>query len=525
MANKLDAPGKPQSGTKGEGGGFLQRLFNIFLGGGDPDAERKKQLRLLGKDLTHSRFKFYRPKSFEALPGLARFFYEVYKTVAPAQVSLNNAASSGVLKAFVIESFLGAEQKAILERLTEPYIMEQSKTKATKDLQEQVKHDMINFFAAIDAERSTQIDGAYNVLLTFINFTNFDFYFLLKKFDANITERSFAYNPRFEPISADYIADDMADFLEVFMSLNLEADWKRIFGALKEYRNIDVIQIDTWQKLIPALAEVRKGQILEQVVRHVKQDPYMLFSPRLANERIVEPYIDKIKNQTTMLIQKISQERRSSKIEELSKAVFGTSVILRMKNYTEKANLVYAKKMLGGYIQTAALNYLKAYLMDYFKKDIRELVDVLLIRGQWGTNIQSQQLSDSYHVMLDMSDQIIRFDDNLADDGDMGSRLRNAVNKADRDKDAGKYLRQLLKDTNDMATAIVNKSAVNLITIGRHLRGMIDDLSKPHHEMILNWREIENVSGKPMKEHLTQIYKKIYYMVQLLQYYVKEDKE
>ncbi|MCK7517885.1 MAG: hypothetical protein MZV64_09340 [Ignavibacteriales bacterium] len=53
----------------------------------------------------------------------------------------------------------------------------------------------------------------------------------------------------------------------------------------------------------------------------------------------------------------------------------------RMKNYTEKANVVFAKRMLGGFTQTVALNYLRAFLIDFFKKDVRELVDLLIIRG------------------------------------------------------------------------------------------------------------------------------------------------
>jgi hypothetical protein len=39
-----------------------------------------------------------------------------------------------------------------------------------------------------------------------------------------------------------------------------------------------------------------------------------------------------------------------------------------MKNYTDKTNVVFAKKMSGGYTQTAALNYLRAFLIDFFKK-------------------------------------------------------------------------------------------------------------------------------------------------------------
>lgn len=501
--------------------GLFQKILGLF-GMGDPAADKKRLVKSIGKDLSRSRYKFYKPKSGEALPGLARFFYETYKVVAPAQVMLTNAAQSGTLKSFVIESFLTPEQRQQSECLTDAYIQEKAKTVNIKDLQEQLKQTTISFFAAFDAEKTAQIDGAYSTLLSFINFINFDFFFLLKKFDSSISERNFSYNPKFESISGDYVADDLHDFLEVFMALNLDADWKRIFNALKEYRNMDVIQVDSWTKLVPALKEVRESAVLEHIIMHVKEDPLLTITPRPAGDRIVEAFLDKLKNQTAMTLQKIAQERRNSKIEELAKAVFGTAIVLRLKNYTDKANAAYAKRMLGGYTQTAALNYLKAYLIDYFKKDIREIVDVLLIRGQWSTSVQSQQLSDAYHGLLEVSETIILFDDSLGDDGELGAKLRNVLGKADRDKDALKYLRQILKDTNDKALALVNKAAINLITIGRHLKSLIEDISKPRHELILNWKEVENASAVPMKEIMTESYKKIYYMVQLLQYYVKE---
>jgi len=503
-------------------GGFFQKILGMF-GMGDPSSDKKRLVKNLGKDIARSRYKFYKPKSTEALPGLARFFYETYKVIAPAQVMLTNSAQSGALKSFVIEIFLSPEQRQQSEFLTDASIQEKSKTLNVKELQEYVKQNMLSFFSAFDADKSAQIDSSYSTLLSFINFINFDFFFLLKKFDSNITERSFTYSPKFDSLSGDYVADDLHDFLEVFLALNLEADWKKIFGALKEYRNMEVIQVDTWTKLVPALRDVRDSGILEQIVRHIKRDPFITVVPRASTERIVEPFIDKMKNQMTMSLQKIAQERRNSKIDDLAKAVFGTTIVLRLKNYTEKSNVVFAKKLLGGYTQTPALNYLKAYLIDFFKKDIREIVDVLLIRGQWSTSIQSQQLSDGYHALLEVSEQIIQFDDGLADDGDMGTKLRNVLAKADRDKEALKYVRQLLKDVNDKALGLVNKAALNMITVGRHMKSLIDDISKPRHELILNWKDVENTSAIPMKEAMTESYKKIYYMVQLLQFYVKED--
>jgi hypothetical protein len=513
------------SANAGSGGeNILQKILSIFAGMGDPDSEKKKILKAIGKDLTRSRFKFLKVKGPEALPGLARFFYELYKVTAPAQMFLQNASSSGGLRAFVIESFLSPDQRAFEEHLTESFIMEQAKTMALKDLQEKAMSDLTSFLAIFDSEKTREIDSAFNTLIAFANFVNFDFYFFLKKFDSGLPERNFSYKPKFEAINAEYVADDVSDFLEVFMPIDLEADWSRIFQALKEYRNADIIQGDAFQKILAPSADIRRSQVLDQFVRFVKKDPYWTVQPRYPNERIVEPFIQKLKAQIETLLQRINAEKRNAKIDEIANNVFGTTVVVRMKNYTEKANVVFAKKMLGGYTQVPALNYLKAYLMDFFKKDIREIVDILLIKGKWTTSVQSQQLSDSYHALLEVSTDILTFDESLADEGELGSRLRASVLKSDRDKEQTKYLRTMLKDVNDRAAGLVTKSAVNLIQIGRHLKALVEDQAKVgHHEMLLNWREIENAGSKPLRVLLVDVYKKIYWMVQLLQHFVKKD--
>ena len=94
--------------------------------------------------------------------------------------------------------------------------------------------------------------------------------------------------------------------------------------------------------------------------------------------------------------------------------------------------------------------------------------------------------------------------------------------KSDRDKEQVKYLRTMLKDVNEKAAAYVNRSGTNLIMIGRHFKSLIDDHDRPHHEVVLNWKELENASPRPLRDWLVEVYKKIYYMVQLLQYYAKE---
>ena len=145
---------------------------------------------------------------------------------------------------------------------------------------------------------------------------------------------------------------------------------------------------------------------------------------------------------------------------------------------------------------------------------------------KWTTAVQSQQLSDSYHALLEVSTDILAFDDSLADEAEMGSRLRAALLKSDRDKDQLKYLRTMLKDVNDRAVGLVTKSAINLIQVGRQIKSLIEDQAKVgRYEMLLNWKEIENAGSRPLKDLLVDVYKRIYFMVQLLQHFVKKEPE
>ena len=201
--------------------------------------------------------------------------------------------------------------------------------------------------------------------------------------------------------------------------------------------------------------------------------------------------------------------------------LYGTAAVSRMKNYTEKANIAFSRKMLGGYIHVQGLNFLKAFLLDFFKKDIRELVDLFLVRGQWSTNQLSQQLSEAFHNVLTVSEKLVAFDEALADDGPTGSRLRALLHKSERDKEQITVLRNQLKTINDEAQSLINISAQNLIVVGKNLKGLLDDAGRSPHDLLINWREIEQASDTPIAARITEVYKRIYLFIQLMQFFAK----
>lgn len=501
--------------------GLFQRFAEIFSGGNDPERKKKRILKEIGKQLGKQKFKFYKTKGKEILPGLPRFFFNMYKVLGAAQALLENAKSSGALKIIIIESALTDKQRDLLEEFSEETIRQRAEKEDVKEIASKIKEEIVTFFSYFDNQRIGEINRQYDLFLIFMQIINFDYYFMLKKFDANLQENNFTYNPDFENLSGEYILDDLKDFLEILPLLDPDDNWEGLFDILKIFKGTDIIARNDWKKLIRVLVNIRNSESILLLVRHIMDDPYYKVTSLAPKEHIVEDYLHKMKTQTELTLQKIVQGKRNSKIENLAKVIFNSPVVARTKNYTEKGNILFSKKMLSGYIHIAPLNYLKAFLLDFVKKDIKEIVDLFLIKAQWATNIVSQQLSESFHHLIQISDDLIKLDDSLAEEAELGVKLKSLVSKADKDQNSLSVLKQLLKEINEKAARMIKEAGQSLIGLAKNLKSLLDEYSRHGKETVVNWKELDIAAENKIKEKLTIIYKQIYYFIQLIQMFFK----
>ncbi|MFP4113996.1 MAG: DUF5312 family protein [Spirochaetota bacterium] len=511
---------KPPEGSFG----FFHRILSLFLGSGDPERERRRRLKQIGKDLQRQKFKYYKPRSGEALPGLARLFFDIYKVVGPAQSLLQGADNSNALKTILIEANHSEEQERLREEFSEETIRERAEKVGTKDLTARIKDAMVAYFSGFDAPIVKQINDTYNLIQIFVAFVKFDYYFVLRKFDSSVQEGNFGYTPRFESINAEYVSDDIKDFLEVALAIERDADWDSVFDVLRDYKGVEVVDRSAWKKTVASLANVLRSGVLVQIVQHVDKEPGYRADVRVSRKHIVEGYLNTLKTQVEGTIQKLARERRTKKVEQLVRAVFGTTAVQRAKFYTDTANMAYTKKMLAGFLYIEAFNYLKAFLVDYFKGEVRATIsDLFIVRGQWADTILSQQLSDSYYSVMNIAQKAVEFDDSLSEEGELGMKLKKASGRVvERDASTSKMLRQTLHEVNETALQMIQDTATNLITMGKVLKLLIDDVEKEHHELIQNWKELDSYTEDSLHQELVRIYKRAYYFVQLMQMFVKK---
>jgi hypothetical protein len=506
---------------------FLDKIFSLFSGENDPSSSRKKLLRTVTKEINQNKYsKFWKMKSEEVTPLVGKFFYDIYKIISPAQVFMQNAAKSAQLKQIVIETFMDKRIQEVLTRLSSESIEERVKKSPPKEVAAQVKDDLAILMGNFDNAKINTVDRCYTLIMSFVRFVTFNYIFLIQKFDPKVTERNFTYQPKFEHIKAEGIANEIKDFLEACDNIDLDQDWKIPLKILKNYKgDMDVVAADQWNRLLLILRDVRKSNILELIIRYIQKNPNWVPKPQIHDEHIVEDYLEEKRIGASDCIDAIVNAKRNAQVAAIAKTVFGNANILRLKYYTDKGSEIYTRKKFDGFLHAGALNYLKAFYTDFSKKDLNELCDLLLIRGQWTSNVLSQQMSEGYHVFMGISDKVNAFDETLSDKGEHGSRLKNAMLKADHNKSSAKYVRVILGTVNDEAQGMINSAAQALITIGKNLKGVIDDYQKSPHDLIINWKELEGISEASLIQRLTINYKRIYFFVQLLQLLTQGNQE
>ncbi|GHU21199.1 hypothetical protein FACS1894172_09140 [Spirochaetia bacterium] len=505
--------------------GLLDTITKLFSNNSDSDSDKKKLLKSIAKDLEKNKYnKFYRVKSAEVTPLCGKFFYDMYKIIAAARPLMANADKSTLLKHITIESFLDKNLREIKKRLEPESIIERFNTIQVKELSQQVQEDIVVFCGAFSSEKTTTMNRYYNMMLDFSQFVSFDFYALVRKFDPGLNEKNLTDHPKLNSVKPERLSENLKDFLEVSYHLNSSPDWEDVFNLLKNYKN-GVLPVDPgqWKKMLVRLHDVQQSGILLLMVRHIDQNPVLQFKSSASSENIVEPYLNQVTTQAHEAIDEIVRSQKNSQADSLCMDIFGTTSISRLKYYNESTNDIFTRRRYDGFTHIVELNYLQAFLTDYYKSKIRELYDIIIVRGQWKSNVLSQAISDAYHIIGAVAEQLGKFDDLLAENKDRGARLRVVLLKAEKSKSQEHVFQALVQTIDAEAVKMIDDVASSVAIIAEHTASVIEDIQKNPHELILNWKELESAMAieGPILLWLKSIHDHMSNFVQLIRLFVQ----
>jgi hypothetical protein len=497
---------------------IINKVFSLLGKENEPLSDKDMLIKQTIRELTQNKYaKFYKVKSEEIDPSFAQYVYIIYKTIYPARVFMNEIEKSGQLKRSVIEYFMPPQAQETARKLTQEAITERTKTTDPSVLVKQLEEDYSALTTVFDGDRVKAADKCYNLITLFSRFIRFDYVGFLKKFDSAMLEGIFTTPLKFAAVRADMLTDDLDALYTAIASLNPQDDWKTAFSVLRTIKGgTDSIPYDQWATLLFNLNDLKQSKMIEFIVRHATKNPIWDGKVQNPSDQLSAAWLEEKRETVWERINAIAESQRSAQMETLLRAIFGEIDATRLTYYNERANEIYAGKDLNGFAYAAALNYLTAFLQDFFSREVQEICDIVLIRGQWTSNTGSLQMSEGFHGALEVLPSITELDETLSEKGSNGPRLRGALLRVDRDRTQIRYIASIINTIDEEALTIVKTAAAHIITVGKYMKVLSDDMPKKQNDVIINWKELDGYSKTPLAPRIMDAYKKINYFVQLI---------
>jgi len=495
----------------------IDKVISFISGDNEGDSDKDILLRQLAKEITQNKYaRFYRAKQGEVDPGLGQYIYNLYAAIYPLQIFLKDPAKEIQIKHIALESFLDKHVMDIVKRLSPEAVTERKKS-AGPDLPKQLEDELRALTEGFNNARIVAADKCYNLIASMKQFVFFDYSTLLRKFDPEMKEGDFLTQPKFTAVDGDYIIPDLANFMTIIPSYDTNDDWKTVFEILKYCKGgSDIIPLPQWINLLMSLKDIRQSNIFDLIGKLATGNPIWEIKPAIPHETLSGSWLEEKRREIRGVIANIAGGQRDAQINALEKEVFGGSETTRLGFYTAEKGKILLDKGLEAYTYAPALNHLLIFIQDYLQKEIHELSDILLIRGQWTNIPASRQMSDGYHDVLQITDEIQNLDESLDEDGSNGPRLRAALLRIDRDKSQARYITSIISTINEEALNLINRAVPSLIVVGRHFKLLMEDCEKKPFELIMNWKELAQFSKVPLSQRIIAAYKKINYFVQLM---------
>ena len=497
----------------------IDKVLHFISGDNEATSDKDILLKQTAKEIAQNKYaKFYRVKQGEVDVVFAQYIFNVYRAIYPLQAFLQDSAKETKIKQVTLEAFLDPAVKEKIKQLSGDLITERKKS-AGDDFSKQLEEEIASLAVDFDSPKIAQADECYNLITAMRQFVLYNFATLLREFDPEIQDGDFLTAPKFSEVEAAFLLPNIKEFLSILPLLEENKNWKIVFEILK-YCNggKDLIPLTHWISLIASLKDLQSSGILTMIGKLAAGNPiWEAKSVAIPNEALSASWLEQKTSEVQAVISGIAENQKATQIYALVNAVFGTTEITRLNYYIPAKENILLDKGLTGFTYAQAINHLQAFIQDFVEKEIHELCDIMLVRGQWINAASSRAMSGGFHSVLDTSKAILELDEKMDDNLGIGARIRTALLRVDRDKSQGRYINNITETINDEALEIITGVIPHLIILGKHFKLLMDDCPKKMFEVIMNWKELNALPAKaPLLQRLTDAYKRVNYFVQLM---------
>ncbi len=504
-----------------EDASFIDKLLEFFTGKNNEERLKEKQLKSIAHNLSQNS-KFFNVRKMVIQPTFSSLVYSVFRNSQQIAkyFDLKNRRSS--IKDFLIDSMLDKKAKDLKEELESDKIIDYVRTsqdpaKAIAVVQKRLKL----FISYFDNKRAAEINHTYNQICNLSSLICYEWYFFIRKFDSSISESNLTYAPSFSALEGKYVSEDLIAINDELNGINLNDDFQNVFHYLEEVSHDKGI-CSCLKKIIDNLKKLKSNDSLTKMICLITEDPYFKPKSFSTNEKIITDYLKKVQDLTKQTLKEVVAILNRDKVNDLVSQIFNTTIISRMKNYSLKlSDFLVSKGVPSTLDYVDPLNYISAFLTDICMDEIKDRIDVLVIKGEWKTAETSREFVAVLDDITKMVKKVADFDARCGEEGAYGKELRRH-SVVVKDVSSKASVRRTVDEINNEALEIINETIALCVEIGKAMKTLIEDYNLTVPVLIVNFKKIKWTFNDDFNTDMVMVYKKVANMVNVLKRYTKK---
>lgn len=473
-----------------DGIGFFARLIDFIFGRRNGESERQN-LRNVSRQLNNSGYKYFSFAHDQVKAPFAFYLFSIYRIVAPLREFFISHNNSEEYKERILAYSLSRSQQENLSAILPGSIRKLAETEDMKVISEECIKHFVYFKNEMNADNTNLINNMYYAVNVLCQFCLFDFYILLKKFDNEIYENSFVNMPKFTASPRNFVGSEIEDFLNNAFFLLTVDDWKSAFDFLNSLEAFPEYDFQNFVKLINSLSALEKKRVLVRMAKLMKGDSKFEYFSHSQVTDVASQFVENVFDAMQDTINDIKQEQKDKQISILQDKLFSGKELCPLKNYSQELSETYSGRGLPQLSELESLTYLNSYYEYYVKKEICDFSEIFTIRGKSKTQGFMNDITVKYHNVLEIFNNILRFDKMLDEKFNTGFRLKALFDRMKSDSDAGIELTDEINNLNREALNFVASAIEGLTIMSQIYYDLLQDRQLSPHIKINNWDEVD----------------------------------
>lgn len=277
----------------------------------------------------------------------------------------------------------------------------------------------------------------------------------------------------------------------------------------EKYSNINITSRNI-REFLKNIKILVKSKIISSMVKYIHQDPLYTSKTIPYSNSFFDKYLSLTSYKIIEMANQSQKIIKDKNLKENIRSLFNVEDendvnIAYVENYTPIMNKRLIEKKLSEFEHYKAIALIKMFFEQHYFRYIRELIDKLVVEGEYADKVVGQKFSDNIYNLEEDYKKLQVFEQNMKDAESIKILFRGINSASALDASHRNVLINKVAEINLKAKNILEEALPKLFDIHKILNQAINDSKTKNPLFVYNIKQISGLSNRAYINQLTNV--------------------